>query len=324
MNMKRGDLRLRGDIDYILKSEGLADSLLYFDDLKLLPANTDKYVFLVDCNELNDDMKPIFAEDRVVGIIDHHVDEGRYISSIKMADGPRIIQKSGSCSSLVTNYWHSLFQSKLGVDIFTDQHIAKLASAPLLIDTSGMKKKVEESDTSASKVLSHLPEVSESSVKKPFLKNLQKLKKDISQLSAVDIIRKDFKKWGTLGISSTVKPLSWIYGRHNNFSQVIADFANESNLQVYAILCAAVVDDQFQREIAVWVKDEYWKQKIGKFFDLSQSSLELEPKSVPESDKIHPNTGSMLFFNQKNTLGTRKQVAPLMREALFDVNLGSL
>lgn len=317
MNMNRGDLRIRRDIDQLLGNEQLSESLLYLDDIEQLSSDSNNYVFIVDCNKLTDFLTPIFPSDRVVGVIDHHADEGLYKTSIENAGGPRVIRKSGSCSSIVINYWSDLLRNKLESNIFSEPQVARIACAPLLIDTSGMKKKVEADDREAFQRLQVVPEASDPKVSKKFLKELESLKKDISTLSVRDIIRKDYKRWNTLGISSTVKPLTWMYQNHLDFNQCIVDFAEETGLSAYAILCAAVVDEKFQREIGIWVKDNETKAKIGEFASSIGESLQLEHLTIPESATVPPKAGEMIFFKQNNVLATRKQVAPLMRQAMF-------
>ena len=81
----------------------------------------------------------------MVGIIDHHEDEGQFVES-----QPRIIRTCGSNSSLVFNYFYNeFFKNNTSKFLETQLEAIKLLLGPLLIDTSGMTQKVEEPDTEA-------------------------------------------------------------------------------------------------------------------------------------------------------------------------------
>ncbi|THC92281.1 hypothetical protein EYZ11_008263 [Aspergillus tanneri] len=90
------------------------------------------------------------VEFTVVGCIDHHVDEGFLGPDIK----PLVIEKAGSCSSLVVNTLNTmgLWTPSDTEDRFPEEEpVARLALAPLLIDTVNMnaKDKVTVIDTEA-------------------------------------------------------------------------------------------------------------------------------------------------------------------------------
>ena len=77
----------------------------------------------------------------VRGVIDHHKDQGRYPCA-----NPRIIEASGSCSSLVTCWG---LHNGLWGDCCGGKDTAKLALAAIPIDTANMKSRVTENDRSA-------------------------------------------------------------------------------------------------------------------------------------------------------------------------------
>jgi exopolyphosphatase len=108
---------------------------------------------LVDHNRLLTQFVPkVTAEEEegdpskgpVVAILDHHEDEGLYISSSPPCD-PRIVDRNaGSASSLVTNHFAS-FLSSSGIPPPTSPHfpipkeLATLLISSVLIDTGGLK-----------------------------------------------------------------------------------------------------------------------------------------------------------------------------------------
>ena len=95
---------------------------------------------LVDHNNIQgDELHEAFGAGKlkVVGIIDHHEDEGQFVES-----QPRIIRTCGSNSSLVFNYFYNeFFKNNTSKFLETQLEAIKLLLGPLLIDTSGMTQK---------------------------------------------------------------------------------------------------------------------------------------------------------------------------------------
>lgn len=179
-------------------------------------------------------------EARVAGTIDHHDDEN--IIPMNTGSEPRIITKTASCCSLVTNYcreaWDALSSSaqspiaataRTDSDNFVDDasyaslwdsQVAKLALAAVLIDTTNLKSedKVTEHDVEAIKILeSKIASSSQGSkdyTRDNFFKEISDAKKDIAPLKLYDILRKDYKQWTEgslkLGVSSVVKPVDFL------------------------------------------------------------------------------------------------------------------
>lgn len=171
-------------------------------------------------------------------MIDHHEDEKAVPSDAK----PRIIEKAGSCNSLVTNYvrdvWQQLSDSAMTVgaahpqdnerlvDDFAytstwDAKIAKLALGSILIDSINMKAehKVTEADKKAVRFLEAKINISRKYGKDydrdRFFKEIDDAKSHVDSLSLEEILRKDYKQWTegdlTLGISSVVKPIQYLH-----------------------------------------------------------------------------------------------------------------
>jgi len=214
----RKDLYLRPEnLESLSLSSINASSLLTIDDLdedKKLEKLESNYV-LVDHNSL----LPIFAtkdddDDRVVGIIDHHVDESRHLNA-----SPRIIELVGSCSSLITN--HFLRESSSG-DV--PKGLADLLLSTILIDTrlkpSSEGGKATLIDLKAVELL--LPHSSFAAPKsdqggvqgvavteeiKDELKQrgelLSRLKEDVSWMNGRDLLRRDYKEYTATAATTT-------------------------------------------------------------------------------------------------------------------------
>jgi exopolyphosphatase len=207
---------------------------------KLLPNNT-RWI-LVDHNALQGELGKIYLQ-RVQGTIDHHEDEHKV--SKDTGDEPRIIVKTGSCTSLVANYcrqsWDNLSSpavsssagrapvdadvDEAGQTSLWDAQVAKLAMASILIDTNNLdaEDKTTNHDKDAveyltTKIMSS-PQASKDFDRTLFFEQISEAKRDIDSLSLSDILRKDYKEWTEdgvkLGVSSVVKATEFLVQKAN-------------------------------------------------------------------------------------------------------------
>lgn len=331
LNIPREDLRLREDIEYLLDKVGIeSSSLPFIDDLtKLSPsALAESTAFLVDHNQLLGIAKKIFG-DRVVGVIDHHVDAGLYKPQITSANGPRIIEPTGSCSSLATNY----FNSRLDASVFADDdHLALLALGPLLADTSGMtSSKVQDPDRKAFKIYKKSLKYDDKDVKK-LTKTLDTLKSDVSKLTGLEILRKDYKEWapednipnrggGKFGISSMVKSLNWLFDTYPDFENDLGVWGIKQGLDVMVLNCSYKNPDDGKRarDLLIWSPDGQYDAKMGELILAINPTLELSPLQLTDTSLKEGST--ITLFHQGNTKATRKVLAPLFQYYIQGVPL---
>jgi exopolyphosphatase len=253
--------------------------LITLDDLpnlsviatKLRPENT-KWI-LVDHNALQGQLGEIYSS-RIGGVIDHHDDEGTVPADT--GTEPRVIEKSGSCTSLVTEYcqpaWDLASDSGLSTgaahaqgdslsedDAVTklwDAQVAQLGLASILIDTSNLqsKDKTTEHDRNAVKYLEAkimaCPQLCTAYDRTRFFEGIDSAKKDVGALKLPDILRKDYKQWHengmTLGISSVVKPISFLAQKASEEGTgeasdealfgVLRSFSKERGLDLYVLM----------------------------------------------------------------------------------------
>lgn len=331
LNIPRKDLNLRPDIKYLLTQAGIASSSLSFlDDLTgFSDAELGKSkAFLVDHNKLMGPTQKMFGS-RVVGIIDHHDDENAYDQEIKQSGGPKIVEKSGSCSSLVINYFHS----KVGSTVFqTDKSLALLALGPLLIDTSGMRSKVEKPDTQAFELLKNSFGFSQDDIEQIY-KTLDTHKKDVSSLTGLELLRKDYKEWtpegnltmkdvgsGKIGISSVVKSIDWLYETYNDFENDMKVWGEERNLDVMVVMCSYKnpEDGSFHRDILLWSPLDTASERLQEVIKDISGQLTLRAMDLTT------NGVGIHAFHQGNTQCSRKQVAPLLKFHIQGVALNAL
>ncbi|KAJ2919705.1 hypothetical protein MD484_g706, partial [Candolleomyces efflorescens] len=198
------DLTLRAENLYALGLAGVnqpAEQLLTTNDIEnLSPFPADTF-FLVDQNRLG----PQFSG-KVVGIIDHHQDEGLYKDTATI----RNIVLCGSCSSLVATALPPHIPAEL----------ATLLLTAILIDTNGLKPggKGTDEDRQAAVRLAPLTPLSGSDGASftpdtlhdaPYIRQLTKelkgRKEDLSHLSGWDLLRRDYKEY--------THPLPWMAGK---------------------------------------------------------------------------------------------------------------
>lgn len=253
--------------------------LITLDDLpdlsviqsKLRPENT-KWI-LVDHNALQGELGKTYS-DQVGGVIDHHEDDGKVPKDT--GSEPRIISKSGSCTSLVTDFsreaWDSVSDSALStgaahaqgeslsddgaVTKLWDAQVAQLGLASILIDTANLqsKDKTTEHDSKAVKYLEakimSCPRLAAEYDRDKFYKEIDSAKKDIGGLNLQDILRKDYKQWTErgqkLGISSVVKPIDFLQKKAHDegdtqsldeaFLEALRGFRKERDLDLYVVM----------------------------------------------------------------------------------------
>lgn len=329
INIPRDDLKLRKDITFMLEREySISEDLLYFheDLIKWREEIHDLKIdaVIVDHNELVNESKKLI--DSVVGIIDHHEDLGLYKEVT-----PRIIKVTGSCTSLIYNYWNDMIKDKIAM-----KDMIKFMYGAVLLDTSNFKHKVEEPDREALK--SYQTELESSNInilsnndtnsfdQEKFFKSLKKAKKDIKGLSVRDIIRKDYKQFEfnvgssndrsvAIGIGSMVKSLKWLYKEYNGvetFREECEKFREEFNLDV-VIVMSSFNDKQngtFMREMALVSSPEI-SELILKLIKGMAPILQLTPHNYHDEHTAH-----CYEFKQLNVEASRKQVVPCIKRVL--------
>ncbi|PLW54005.1 hypothetical protein PCANC_06851 [Puccinia coronata f. sp. avenae] len=263
---KSTDFTLRAENIQVLKLANLVDEhqedlplreLICADQLdftKFTPYGA-QYA-LVDHNRIN---SALFGDSaHVVAVIDHHQAEAN--DTLYLSATPRVIQvPTGSCASLVTNY----FASDLASHSIPPEMADMLLSA-IALDTGNFKLiaedgKATESDLAAKQWLVprsrfglettsvSLSGTSTGSLK-DYSKQLAKIQKDVSKLSSAQLLLRDFKQsdmqgW-SLGISSVPTPLeAWVRekcaGDWSQFLDALKQHADEKKLGLACILTSA-------------------------------------------------------------------------------------
>ncbi len=332
-NLPREDLALRSELGLVLRQADLDTSdLITLSELPQdLDPNQTEWV-LVDHNALTGDLRRY--ESRVVGCIDHHVDEG----AVSVQAAPRVIEASASCMSLVVDTyaedWRVLAQgTQLPIDtknISKDLHqLALIALAPILIDTANLvvDPKVLPKDRRAAKLLEkelmHDPWFE----KTKYYDAVMAAKKDLSKLSLRGIFRKDYKEWENggikLGISCAVQNFDFLLEKaaaaapsggdgRDVLLRELQSWAQDQKLDIASIMTTSHPGDEFQRHLLVWGLTRAGTKAVKRFTEDSADRLKLTPWKGGVLDE----QGCRHAWQQLAVGASRKQVAPLLREAM--------
>ena len=248
LNLHREDLQIRPEFLAVFRHAGIDSlDLLTLDDLwrhirdsqdrnsELPFTSQNTRWILVDHNKPEGELAEQLNLD-VCGVVDHHEDE--HFVSQDTEPEPRIVEKCGSCTSLVVQYlansWvtetlgpssansavgrgQEPYSEDTGVSklegeeidpMLWDAQLARLASASILVDTANLKNedKVERSDREAIKFLEAKLEQYSSKGgppwdRKAYYKEINAAKKRIGNIDFHSLLRKDYKQWTEEGIA---------------------------------------------------------------------------------------------------------------------------
>jgi exopolyphosphatase len=351
-NIPASDLALRPELTTLLSHANLKPSdLITLDDLPPLSPSKTSWT-LVDHNALTGQLASTYsASATIAACIDHHDDE----SFVPATATPRIITKTGSCCSLITTHLHepwvqlALFSSSIGAangqqsylviddTAYTstwDAQVALLALGAILIDTQNLTSthKVTKHDSQAVKLLEAFvnmsPRLSPKYDREAFYAKLDAAKSDISALSLTDILRKDYKAWSdnglALGIASVVQGLPFLRekadaeaGSKDALVPACVEFAKERSLGLFAVMTAFTnPKGDFERELLLLATEEGKPSEAAKkFVERSAGELKLVELDQPASEE-GISVAWIGVWRQDNLEASRKQVAPLLREAM--------
>ncbi|KAI9736408.1 MAG: Exopolyphosphatase [Claussenomyces sp. TS43310] len=332
-NLQQEDLTLRPELKPVLSKARLQPSdLITLSDLSFLAnaasesatikAAQSSWV-LIDHNALTGPLANIYAH-RAVGCIDHHDDEGSVPKNC--GDEPRIIQKSGSCASLVVAHCRKLWDADAAGSEQPkrwDAELAQLALAPILIDTNNLcdKTKVTDVDMQAVEFLEKW--AGEGFKRDEYFKEVSEAKQDIGDLNLVDVLRKDYKMWEEngmkLGVSSVVKNMNFLVekaGGDEHVTQALRTFGHDRDLSLFAVMTTSNPDGNFTRELLVFGFGDEAVKLCKRFEEQASSTLGLKTWKGGRLDTEGGSREWSRCWIQERVENSRKQVGPLLRKAM--------
>lgn len=317
VKVPKQDLELRPEMKYVLGEVGIDyQKLVTLDKIEdIIAQPTD--IVLVDHNQLTIPFTGQEWADHVVGVLDHHVDEKFYLNA-----PIRHIEMVGSCVTLVLNHFDVLKSSQ-----WLTEEIARLAMAPLLVDTVNLKwdlGRTTELDVQVSKVLEN--KLNHDQVQlNTYFKSIETVKSQVDNMSNYDILRRDYKEFSNvngyrIGTSAVTWNLrAWLKregGNTNVITDSVSKYAEEKDLDLEVVFTAFDYDKEgkyggdYRRELAIFI--------INKELNFLKKALEenkdLQLKPIQEfNDSSNEQTE---FYQQENVKMSRKQGWPLLKHLI--------
>ena len=203
INVPRRHFHLRTEIASEYTRLGLDPAHVSFiDDIDLpaLARRCDLRLVLTDHNRLAASQESLAPH--VVGVVDHHVDEGLY----ERTKGSRVMGKVGSCCTLVTNLIQDHHPALL-TSSFALHPIVALLTDAVLIDTHNMAPDLTKGTAEDARALAYLTKASHTLL----FSHLKGLRNDVAGWSTEALLLKDSKVYShdgyTVMISTVPTPL---------------------------------------------------------------------------------------------------------------------
>lgn len=221
-----------------------------------------------------------------------------------------------------------------------DAQAALLALGAVLVDTQNLTSahKVTAHDRRAAKLLEAFvnisPKLSVGYDRDAFYGELEAAKSDIGPLALGDVLRKDYKAWSDggsgveLGVASVVRGLGFLEEKaaveaegseaegKKALLRACAAFARERKLGLFAVMTAFTNGKgEFERELLLMAAEEGKPVEAAeKFVDQAGGQLKLVKMEGYEAKE--DGVAWVKAWRQDSLEASRKQVAPLFREAM--------
>lgn len=166
---------------------------------------------------------------------------------------PRIITPTGSATTLIVAEY---LKSPETTALIT-KDLAKFLIAPILVDTINLDPKFNRVTKLDQEMFDFLYPIAFTTVdeRNDFYNELQSAKKQISHLSTLDLLRKDYKEWEIsekkVGISSVMMGLTEWSGKADFNRSDFNSFALQNALDFFLVMTAFEDTDGFKRECLI-------------------------------------------------------------------------
>ncbi|PNS16504.1 hypothetical protein CAC42_238 [Sphaceloma murrayae] len=363
LNIPRADIALRPELLALLPRANIGrEHLITLDDLGDLSTVQERLVpeatrwVLVDHNVLQGRLGEVYSG-RVVGVIDHHVDEGRVPVGVegegeagaKGKGEPRVISTCGSCASLVVEHfrrrWDEWFltvswsgaANGQGDNLIEDgafaslwdAQVAFLGLAAVLGDTQGLKdgNKTTEVDKEAVEYLETKIRMCLKAGKqydrKAFFDEVQKAKEDLGGLSLRDVLRKDYKAWtesgSTLGTCAVVRPFAWLKEKAEQEGKDLLDGCRSfAKEHQHTVICVLTAYTAEDGAFGRQLMLAAGSDRGRKIIESFRSEAG-DDLQLKEMERGDEDGWLSFMWQQGNVAASRKQVAPLLRKAMSSV-----
>ena len=374
LQISRNDLGLRPENVHALKLASLStdqNEILCIDDLPSLTPFPSNRFALVDHNRLLSQFAENNSDVKVVVVLDHHEDEGLYKDT---ADPRMIVVPTGSASSVVTQYIRrEVLDGVEGVSI--PRELSDLLLTAILVDTNGLvpggKGELLDHEAAAflvprSSILGSKSEVSnpgstpgavsflstgssETELHKlPPLRSLaeelSEKKNNISDLTSLDLLRRDYKQYAwtpsSSWTSSSTQPIQvglstvpldlrdWFLRDLTStpssdselvFWNSIDSFINQRGLDVLGILTTFRKHGKHRRQALFVINSTSEQEKISGLEKRIQEGLEGSEQLALKQKEISDMISKYLSKHLKKEKGKREEIAKQIKDGKENV-----
>ena len=358
LNFPIEDVPLRGDVAALLEYGGIdyellaschpgASSSLNVIDLKAhfecAGQHCGDSVVLYDHNRLT--LTQEFLHPHVAGVVDHHYDEGLYISSISQQRDRVVANEGGEMS-----WWQQLFRSHPDGRVIAVVGSActlvevlyhglavrvpdpQLLLAPITMDTMNFnpthKKTTSLDEVSRDRLLALVAQ-EEHTFPPPSFDFLNSAKYDVRRLTVPQTLRRDYKTFtmrsphsaerhSHIGISSVLllqDAVEELYGM-DGWVAGVSEFRRSQGVDILLVMHAGEHDGSFTRQLSAFCTTE-WGTSIDRFAERGGSALGLRLRTVtvPTADGWQ-----LRSYSQADATMSRKQLVPLLDRFLSEVS----
>ncbi len=331
MNLARSELILRSDVLFAFARVGLLDSTLLWCkdevDWSALHRRASVVAILTDHNNLSAELEPPLAP-FVVGVLDHHRDEGLYPLS-QIAQNRLIVFPTGSCTSLLGEIMLRNAPWILSAEAFgpIDPSPAAVMPGPLaalvllhstlLMDTSNLSEKAGKK----TKIDESVAQIYHKLIQDLTYQEMHRRRNDVSSLSSAQLLVKDTK----YGESQTYPHfIASIPGSMQNWAKRdpkmlrnIEKFARERGVRFVVILTAYVdTSDHGESEkqeidaVAERAKTLGQPSSVANIQAASAAASAASDSSTHSTDPMHGSSAHEAAASQNRAVPTAVGAAP--------------
>merc|ERR1719186_159108 len=303
LNIVSEDFVLKTELVHCLGEAGIKEEDLCFRDTLDLEGLGDKVsVILVDHNALAD--KDMFLDDKVVGVIDHHVKE---------REGDNVvIELVGSCATLVAE---KIFEENEVTNICKDDETAlSLLHKTILLDTVCLDEEAKRVTPKDIQMIETIEKIIGNKNRKEIFDNIWEAKQKVNHLTPHQLLRRDLKivsnpkKNLKVAISSVPMPAS-TFIQLAGFKEDLLKFSRGEFICI--VMGIIITEGKVTRDIFISSGVSGWKDIFKDLIEATEPNLELEKVSL---DQDIQDCGNL--FKQKNSAASRKQILPLVKKSI--------
>jgi exopolyphosphatase len=347
--INRSEINLRRDVELLLKEVDLQLSdLLCIDDcdFKKIAADDNLDLILVDHNIIANGIASLSdSHISVKEILDHHKDEGKYLTA-KIRE---IAFDNDNNKALVASTCTLIGEKFLENIGALNEDIATLLIAVIALDSLNMDPAAMRGTPRDLKVLNSLQSLYPN-VRKDYLYDTMKNAKTDplfwESLSAKDAIRLDFKEFqfeydnnineeisntknqGSFGIASVLQPLDLFVVKNDlndeldgyfnsDKSSTIPDDSLDFDLRCkdMLVIMGLTVEPKLNRELIFYSHSKNRIQQLNLYVETTGGHIKLSIlTAIPSVIHLEGGDVYVLAYNQGNIEMSRKQIAPLLSD----------